>query len=340
MKHIPLIIGLLGLGFAAWLVANEGPHIIIKTFLAAGWGTLVVCLLHFPHMAVAGYGWQLLWPKQRRPSFILFMWVLWVREAVNTLLPVARIGGEIASVRVMTKAGMPTASAIGSLVVETTLSVATTFAFVMMGLFVFSWRVPEHGLFLQWALGLLISIIALAGFFALQRYGGFKLVAQIVKWMAKDKFASDHFSGLRQSSAKLDRAVLAFYGRPWRVAQCTFWSFAGWWVGAFELYIALLFLGHDASFSDGIILEAMIMATGSAAFFVPGAIGVQEGTLLVFGRMLGISDEICLALALMRRARDVLVMVPGLLLWQLQENKKAVIHFLGRLPFMNQQDNP
>lgn len=319
MRILTLIIGLLGLGFAIWLIVTEGPELIFKTFAAAGWGVIVVCLLHFPHMAVAGRGWQLLWPKHRRPGLLMFMWVLWVREAVNTLLPVARIGGEVASLGLLTKSGMPMASSVGSLVVETTISVATTFLFVIVGLFTLSWRVPEQGMFLQWALGLGLSASVLIGLIVLQRAGGFQIFAKIINRFAKDKFKT-----LNQSGAKLDRAVMAFYARPARVFGCALWSFFGWWVGAFEFWVALKFLGHPAVFSDGIVLEAMIMATGSAAFFVPASIGVQEGTLLIFGRMLGIADEVCIALALIRRTRDALVMVPGLILWQLSEGRDAL----------------
>ncbi len=316
MKLLTLIIGFLGLGFAAWLVIHEGPELIFSTFAAAGWGVVVVCLMHFPHMAIAGYGWQLLWPKHRRPDLLLFVWVLWVREAVNTLLPVARIGGEVASLGILTKSGMPMASSVGSLVVETTLSVLTTFIFVIMGLWVFSERVPEQGMFLQWALGLGISALILCALIFLQRAGGFQIIAKLINKVAHDKFKT-----LNQSGAKLDRAVMAFYSRPKRVFGCTLWSFLGWWVGAFEIWIALKFLGHHGPFTDGIILEAMIMATGSAAFFVPASIGVQEGTLLVFGQMLGIPAEVCIALALIRRTRDIFVMAPALLIWQIQQGK-------------------
>ncbi len=316
MKIITIIIGLLGLGFATWLVINEGPELIFRTFAAAGWGVVVVSLIHFLHMAMAGRGWQLLWPKSRRPKLSLFIWVLWIREAVNALLPVARIGGEVASLGIMRKSGMPVASSVGSLVVETTLSVLTTFIFIVMGLWVFSLRVPEHGMFLQWALGLGVSALILFGLVILQHAGGFQIIAKLINKVAQDKFKT-----FNQSGAKLDRAVMAFYARPERVFGCALWSFLAWFIGALEIWAALKFLGYNAVFSDGIILEAMIMATGSAAFFVPASVGVQEGTFLVFGQMLGIPTEICMALALIRRTRDILVMAPGLLIWQIQEGK-------------------
>jgi hypothetical protein len=39
----------------------------------------------------------------------------------------------------------------------------------------------------------------------------------------------------------------------------------------------------------------------------------------VFGRLLGIGPDIALALALARRVRDVLVLGPGLVAWQVAE---------------------
>jgi putative membrane protein len=322
MKIAYLLIGLLGLGGAVYLVAQEGPHLIFAAFAAAGWGTLLVSALHFLHMAVAGYGWQLLWRAGRRPPLTLFIWVLWIREAVNALLPVARIGGEVASLRLLTRHGLPTSSAVGSLVVETTISVGTTFLFVILGLGLLSLHAPQHALYLQWALGLGVFALMIGGLIALQSFGAFRLLARITHALAGDKFAKFIATG-----AKLDRAVAAFYAHPWRLAQCSFLSFMAWFISAAELWLALHFLGYKADFTDGIILEAMLMATGSAAFFVPASLGVQEATFLLFGQMLGIPPQTCLALALIRRSRDVVLMAPGLILWQMQEGSGWINRF-------------
>jgi putative membrane protein len=319
MKLATLLIGLAGLGFALYLIASEGPELIFKTFAAAGWGVVIVSALHLPHMALAGYGWQVLWPPKRRPPLTLFMWVLWVREAVNALLPVARIGGEVVALSLLRRAGFPLSTSVGSLVAETTLSVGTTFLFVLMGLGLLAWRAPEYANFLQWLLGLGLFALMIAALAALQRFGAFRLFAKLIDWMARGQLAHLHVSG-----KKLDRAVHAFYGHPVRLAQCAFWSYVAWFVGSVEITAALHFLGAEFRLEDGIILEAMILAIGSAAFFVPASLGVQEGTFLVFGRLLGLADEVCLALALIRRARDLLVMAPGLIAWQVVEGKKLL----------------
>lgn len=69
------------------------------------------------------------------------------------------------------------------------------------------------------------------------------------------------------------------------------------------------------------MIEALIQGTGSAAFLVPGAIGVQEAGFVLFGSLLGMSHESAAALAVVRRCRDLLLYVPGLIAWQIQEGR-------------------
>ena len=60
----------------------------------------------------------------------------------------------------------------------------------------------------------------------------------------------------------------------------------------------------------------------SAAFIVPGALGVQEGAFLLVGATLGLDGSTALALAVARRLRDVIVFFPGLLAWQWEELRR------------------
>ena len=58
-------------------------------------------------------------------------------------------------------------------------------------------------------------------------------------------------------------------------------------------------------------------------FFVPGALGIQEGGYVVVGRLLGIPAEMGLALALIRRVRELAFGIPGLIAWQIIEGSQA-----------------
>jgi uncharacterized membrane protein YbhN (UPF0104 family) len=97
----------------------------------------------------------------------------------------------------------------------------------------------------------------------------------------------------------------------------------GWIAGAGEVWLALRFLGHPVGLVRSLIVEAVIQALSSGAFIVPGAIGVQEGGFLFTGALIGLSPELALALALARRARDIIVFVPALLFWQIAAGRRA-----------------
>jgi uncharacterized membrane protein YbhN (UPF0104 family) len=76
----------------------------------------------------------------------------------------------------------------------------------------------------------------------------------------------------------------------------------------------------------------VIQAVSSAAFFVPGGLGVQEGGFILIGGALGLDPATCLALAGARRIRDLLIFLPGLFAWQIAESSgKAHMRMVGAL---------
>jgi uncharacterized membrane protein YbhN (UPF0104 family) len=89
---------------------------------------------------------------------------------------------------------------------------------------------------------------------------------------------------------------------------------------ALEIWLALYFLGVQVSFTEAVVIESLIQAVSSAAFFVPGGLGVQEGGFVLIGGALGLDPATCLALAGARRIRDLLIFVPGLFAWQIAES--------------------
>jgi uncharacterized membrane protein YbhN (UPF0104 family) len=75
-------------------------------------------------------------------------------------------------------------------------------------------------------------------------------------------------------------------------------------------------MGHPLSLGDALIIESLIQALSSSAFVVPGALGVQEGGFMVIGALVGLGPDVALALALGRRARDIMLLLPALIAWQ------------------------
>jgi uncharacterized membrane protein YbhN (UPF0104 family) len=96
-------------------------------------------------------------------------------------------------------------------------------------------------------------------------------------------------------------------------------SLIGWLVGTVEVYWILQLLRSSVSWADALILESLGQAIRGAAFAIPGSLGVQEGGYLLLAPFAGLPPDVALALSLAKRAREVLLGLPGLLYLHLSE---------------------
>ncbi len=78
------------------------------------------------------------------------------------------------------------------------------------------------------------------------------------------------------------------------------------------------------------LLESLILAVRASAFFVPGALGVQEGAFVLLGAVIGLSPEVALALSLIKRFRELVIGVPALLVWQFAEGRQMLLYRKSR----------
>jgi putative membrane protein len=246
------------------------------------------------------------------------LWIVWVREAVNGLLPVARIGGEIAAARLMIARRIGSATTVASLVVDTTLGIATQFLVILAALALLAFQVQDHTIVARAAFGAVLAIPIVAALLLVQRVGFFELLRRARQFLLGDST----WALLGGGAARTDHAVRLLYRRRSRVLRCCLYQTVGWIAGAGEIYLFLLFLDHPVSLSSAFILEALAQAVASAAFVVPGALGVQEGGFLLFGQVLGLEPDTALALALARRVRDLVIFLPALLAWQAVEARR------------------
>jgi putative membrane protein len=309
--RLATVLGVLGLALATALFIGRDLGLVLGSLAGAGFGLVWASLFHFVSMALNARAWQVLFPGQRRPSLAYTTWLVWAREAVNGLLPVARIGGEVACARLLLRWGLRGAPAVASLVVDMTLSLATQFAFTLLGIVLLALRIGDAEVVTRLAIVTAAALPLIGLLVVIQRQGAIGLLARVFELLFRDRFA-----GLIDNTRRLDRRVRVMYRRRDAVLACCGWQLLGWIAGGGEIWLALHFLGHPLSVWDAVLLEALAQAVSSAAFVVPAAIGVQEGGFLLFGGLLGLAPEAALALALARRVRDLLVFTPALIAWQ------------------------
>jgi putative membrane protein len=316
MKRLLIIAAGLGLVLAVTIIAHEGFGAVTQAFAAVGYGLVVITVLRAIVLAGAGIGWWIIFPPEPKATLRLCIWVRFIREAINVLLPVAQVGGEIAGARIMTFAGIPARLVGATVLVDIFLQVVSLFLFTLVGISIFSMDRADDALLGRILLGAAIMGAALAGFFLAQRFGGARLVdhtlmalAERFRWSALANLANlhDNLTGIYADLRRLTVAMLV---------HTIFW-----FIGALEVLVALHLMGYPVSFSDAVVLESLSQAVRAAAFLVPGALGVQEAGFVAICSAFGIPAAPALALSLVKRVPDLVLGLPFLFVWHAQEIK-------------------
>jgi putative membrane protein len=315
VKRSAILGVLIGLGLAVTLLASNDLGRIGRALLGAGWGIASVVILHLPQTLFSALGWRTLIDAPRPPRLWLLFKLRWIRESANALLPVAQIGGDIVRTRLLAQTGVPLRAAAASSAVDLSVEMAAQIVFTMVGL-VLLLMGPHLGDVVPLCIGAaaLGALIAIS-FMASQRFGLFRAVEPLIARYATGQWA---FIG---ELAGLNDSVVGLYRQPRRILACAADHFISWALGALETWAALTVLHVAAGLREAIVIEGLGQAVRGLAFFVPGALGVQEGGYLLICAMFGISAPNALALSLIRRIRELSLGVPGLILWHYMEGR-------------------
>lgn len=306
-----LAAGIGGLALALWLYLSYDLAEVAAAVAALGWGLAPVCLWRFAPIGLDAAGWRHVFAPERRPPFLACWRLRWISESVNALLPVAQVGGEVVRARLLSRRSvvpMPDISggeAGGSVVVDVTLGIVATTLFSVTGALLLAGSAAGEAVHRAlWGIAGLVVLLALL--VLLQRRG----------WLARlaHRLAARTVGGLG-GARDFERALSLSWLGPRRLARAQAWRIAASFATAGEVWLVLRLQGVEAGLSDAIVLESLSFAVRTAAFMVPGGLGLQEGSLLLLGGLLGIPPEVALSVALVKRVRELAVGVPALLLW-------------------------
>ncbi|MGB1547059.1 MAG: lysylphosphatidylglycerol synthase domain-containing protein [Alphaproteobacteria bacterium] len=320
MKKGMIVAALAGLVMAVFLVIYRGVAEVFTPLLSVGWGLLFITLFHTIPLTLSAKGLQVL-VIGYRAALPTVTAIRWIREGVNNLLPVAQVGGDFVGARLLTFYAVPGGMAGGSAVVSLTMEVLTQFLFTILGfglLFLVLGGRESEGLY--WILlGLLTALPVLLGFVIAQRTGLFRLIERIFNRMTKD--LELEWLGIGELRG-LHEAIQTIYRSPRALTLSALYHFLSWVIGAGEVWIALYFMGYPVSIWEALILESLGKAVRSAAFLVPGGLGVQEGGFMLLAPLLGLTPEVGLALSLAKRVREVTLGAGSLFAWHIVEGKR------------------
>ncbi len=317
MKRAAYITWAAGIAGTLLLIWYFGYAVVAAALAAGGWGLLWVAAYRVFPLSIDALAWGRLFDDRARPSFWVLFWIRWVGESINSLLPVAQVGGDVIRARLTARNGTPGPEAAATVVVDFSVGILTQIIFCIVGV---GLLLTQHGIHEQTAALSMLSAFALMGataLYLLPKMGALGIIARLIGRLS-DNGAVRALAGKVTS---LDQAVLALHRRRWEVLNAFVLKLGGWMARTGETYLALHFLGFPIGVEEAIIIESLISAVRSAAFAVPGAFGVQEGGILLLGAMLGIPPGTSLALALVKRVREVVVGVPAIIGWSLFETR-------------------
>ena len=313
MNRAAMILLSIGGALFVALLAWQGFGAVGSTLLAAGWGLALVAALHLLPLALDAAAISVLFDRRRDPLTERdAVYARWIGESVNSLLPAGQIGGPVMMVRQLGQRGMRMRDAAAAITVSTTMQAVAQIVFAMLGLLLFGASAAHGALHnLQTAAFIATGVLAamIVGFYIAQRRGLFGKSLRFVSRV----FGKRDWSSLTTRADAVDAAVHETYDQRGRVAASFALSLAGWIVGTAEVWLALRFLGHPVDWVDALLLESIGQAIRGAAFAIPGSLGIQEGGYLLLAPLVGLPPEAALALSLTKRARELLLGLPGLL---------------------------
>lgn len=305
---------LAGLALTVWMIGTAGLGAVLHAVGRIGWGGFAVYWLYSVAAAgLLGAAWAASAPPLAiAPNFVRFTWARLVREAASDILPFSQVGGLVVGIRMLIARGIPGPLVNASALVDLTTEMAGQVILTLFGIagFVMLRHGGESGDALTPVLigtGALIALMA--AFFSAQRWAlelGRLLLTRLLP--AASAGLGDVRAALARVYADRARVLLAFG-----------FNLAGWVASAAGAWIALRLMGFELSLARALVLESLIFVLRSVAFAIPGGLGVQEAAYALLGPMLGLPAPAALALSLAKRARDLAIGVPALILWQVGE---------------------
>jgi len=156
-------------------------------------------------------------------------------------------------------------------------------------------------------LGLLvIEILAVGGFFAAQVTGVVGRAGRLLAWAGLIKE--------RSYAERLDASLREYYAHQWwRFVASVAAHLAGWLLGVVETFITMWALEVPVTAATATVIEALGSAVRFATFLVPGSLGTLEGANAAAFEALGLGASAGLTFSLVRRGRQVVWIVVGLL---------------------------
>ena len=319
-----LVLLLLGLATVAALVWFIGPARILQA--AAGLGPAALLVIFLPSAlmyALETLGWRL--TLGRHAGTVSFGRLFAIRtagEVVNMTTPTAYVGGEPMKAYLLKRYGVPLVEGFASVISAKTTMTLAQIIFILLGIGLSFLTIRQSGTAAEtggsagihvmaavMSMGLLLFGVAM--FVTVQRRGLFRSLLAVLRYC---RIRIRVLESRQDQLEALDRTIMRFYGhaKP-AFLLSTGAHFLGWLAEGLEVYAILSYLGPSVDVLASVSIAGLAVLIKGGTFFIPGSVGAQESGYVVLLMAFGYSDVAALTFAVVRRLREVVWIVIGLL---------------------------
>jgi putative membrane protein len=275
-------------------------------------GLVLITLLHLPIIALMGLAWWFVGrPGADAGAFVM---ARLARDSIAEALPFSQLGGFVGGVRLLVLTGSRALDASLAMVADLMAEFSAKLFYTLAGLLALAWLLPDAPLLRPLSLALVGAFLAFGALLLLGkqlRATLNRLTLWILHRCASSQMGDD-------AGQYLDRV----FARK-RFLPCLLLHALCWLLGAGEAWVTLRWMGTNVGLGEALAIDSLATAFRTLGFLVPGALGVQEAGYVIVCAFFGIPSAGAIAFSLVRRARDLLIGLAGLGLWQALEVKKA-----------------
>lgn len=308
-----LRLGLLlaGLALIVWIFRAVGWPAIASNLARIGveWFAALSALYGLSLLAFAIGWWLVIDPRLPLPALPGLFAAYLAGDAANYLTPV-RVAGEPLKVH-LTGSRTGTGPAVASVTIHKHAHLLSQWLFVSLGVCFALWRfdlpLAARLVALAGAAGLGAALLLMT--WALRRGTYSPILRQLSRW----KTLGSRLERYRVPAQVLDTRIRDFYAsHRSRFLAATALCLLGWCGGWLETYLLLRLLSRSPAWGTALAIEVLAMVLNTMLLFVPGRVGSAEGVRVGVFVLLGLPAAQGVACSLVRRGRELLWVLPGL----------------------------
>jgi putative membrane protein len=284
----------------------------------AGFILLLVCPFSIPDQFFGAESWRVLYPPKDRPPRLKILLASWMGSAINTLLPVATIGGEIVKARVIVIWKYPATEAAATITADKTIQAIAVLIWGIIGTSFLIIKVGPSDVVTGILIGSGLLTIGIFGFIIVQLKGGLTKIANKISLLTRQ----NQHENFVNSTIEFQNIIQSIYADPNRLIKAIIFRLLQRVILIGEVLLASYIFDLPIGITEAIILKGIIGSIRGLSFAVPAGLGIQEGGYIAIGALIGYPPDLMIAISLATRLREVLPNIPFLFLWQSIEGQE------------------